>query len=124
MKQPQGGYARLGLALNVVDDEGPSRTVLVTGEVDLVSSGFLRETLAALSSHGGDVTVDLTDVTFADTTLGYVLVDFQSDQSDRGDALRIVNIPPRVRRMLVLGKFAEPLGLLQEDGRVPLAAGA
>jgi anti-anti-sigma factor len=112
----------LGLAVDVIGEEGLAHTVLVSGEVDLVSSGMLRETLEMMSRGGGDVTVDLADVTFADTTLGYALVDFQQEWSCRGEQLRIVNIPPRVRRMLVLGKFAERLELPDERGRVASTA--
>ena len=119
MEQPrQSGFGGLGLTVDVVGEEGQGHTVLVSGEVDLVSSGTLRDTLEMMSGDGGDVTVDLADVTFADTTLGYALVDFQYRWSCRGAQLKIVNVPPRVRRMLVLGKFAERLELPDERTRV------
>ena len=112
-----------GLTVDVIDD-GSSHTLLVAGEVDLGSSAYLRDALLDLSAGGGDVIVDLADVTFADSHLGHVLVDFQATQQRRGGRLRLVNIPPRVWRLLVLAKFVESLDadVLGSAGTHPLAS--
>jgi anti-anti-sigma factor len=107
------------LSVDVVVSGG-SRTVRVSGEVDLASSVFLRRAFRVIDSTAGDVTVDLSAVTFADTHLVHALTELRSEQSRHGGRLRIINIPPRVRRLFTLARFAEGLADT-EEGRPSVA---
>jgi anti-sigma B factor antagonist len=56
------------LRIEVADTTSPTIVVLI-GEVDLSTSGRLRETLIAISNSGENrVVVDMSNVTFMDST--------------------------------------------------------
>ncbi len=113
--------ARASLLVDVVARSGGARTVRVAGEVDLASSRFLRTALSATPSPGGDVTVDLAAVTFADTQLVHALTHLQAEQSRQGGRLDIVNVPPRVERLFAMAGFAwRPCDAIDES-REPTA---
>jgi anti-sigma B factor antagonist len=69
-------------------DDGPAPVVTVTGELDLAVKDDLREVLSPLT---GVVTVDLTDVTFIDSSTIGVFVGVHKRLSGEGGALRLRN---------------------------------
>ena len=101
--------------VDLISDVALGRTVRVCGEVDMATSARLREAFMAAADGSGDVTVDLAQVTFADTHLGHDLVELRVRQEGYGHRLNVVNIPTRVRRLLVLANFAPDLGGAVED---------
>ena len=62
---PEGGR---NLRIEVADTTSPTMMVL-TGEIDISTAGRVREALIAISSSGENkVVVDMTNVTFMDST--------------------------------------------------------
>ncbi|MBV8385533.1 MAG: STAS domain-containing protein [Acidimicrobiia bacterium] len=56
------------LRIEVADTTSPT-TLVLTGEIDITTSGRVREALIAVSSSGENkVVVDMTNVTFMDST--------------------------------------------------------
>jgi anti-sigma B factor antagonist len=68
--------------------DGPAPVVTVTGQLDLAVKDELREVLSRLT---GVVTVDLTDVTFIDSSTIGVFVGVHNRLSGDGGALRLRN---------------------------------
>jgi anti-sigma B factor antagonist len=85
----------------------------VAGELDLAASSALRAALAELVDGGGDVTVDLSAVTFIDSTALSVLVHGHTELASAGGRLIVTN-PSRVvvRLLHLVGLFT----LLDIDG--------
>ncbi|HEY3671861.1 MAG TPA: STAS domain-containing protein [Acidimicrobiia bacterium] len=71
-----------------VDDDGPAPVVTVTGQLDLAVKEELRAVLAPLT---GVVTVDLTEVTFVDSSTIGVFVGVHKRLVGDGGALRLRN---------------------------------
>ena len=71
--------------------------VTATGELDLAVKDELREVLASLD---GVVTVDLTEVTFVDSSTIGVFVGAHKRLSDDGGSLRLRNPQDMPRRAL------------------------
>jgi anti-sigma B factor antagonist len=69
-------------------DDGPAPVVTATGQLDLAVKDDLREVLSPLT---GVVTVDLTDVTFIDSSTIGVFVGVHKRLSGDGGALRLRN---------------------------------
>ena len=62
---PDGGR---NLRIEVADTTSPT-TVVLTGEIDVSTSGRVREALIAVSNSGETkVVIDMTNVTFMDST--------------------------------------------------------
>ena len=70
----------------------------VAGEVDLVTSGELREQIALWSFASGEVALDLTDVGFIDAAGVHALV----DAFDAGYPFRVWKLSRPVERILGL----------------------
>ena len=88
------------------ESSGTARTPVVAlrGEIDLSTSPLLRATLTSLIDAGAhDVTVDLSEVSFVDSTgLGVLVGALQLLQARGGDALFIRGVGPAVRRVFEL----------------------
>ncbi len=78
--------------------------VALTGEIDLSTSPLLRATLVSLIDRGArELTVDLCDVTFVDSTgLGVLVAALQLLQARGGGGLSIRGVGPVVRRVFEL----------------------
>ena len=74
----------------------------VAGELDLDTSGELASALAAASSDGQDVSVDLSGVTFLDSTGTRVLIRAHEALAARGATLLIVDASRAVLRTFEL----------------------
>jgi len=88
---------------------GQVRVVRVVGEVDLATANLVADALRLASGRGIDVVVDLADVRFADTSLGYAVVTARARQVRGGGTLTVVNVPSAVWRLLHAARFAEEL---------------
>jgi anti-anti-sigma factor len=78
-----------------------SHVVALTGELDLHTSGTLRESLAPrLSGGDGDVILDLSGIAFIDSTALGVLIEAARRLRERGAELIVATDDPRLRRLL------------------------
>ena len=83
------------------------RRLEVAGELDLAASSTLRAALAELADGSGDVTLDLSAVTFIDSVALSVLVHRHTELAAVGGRLIVTNPSPVVVRFLHLaGLFA------------------
>jgi anti-sigma B factor antagonist len=92
---------------------GDGLVVEVTGEVDIATAPRLREALEQRPAAGGRLVVDLTGVTFMDSSGLGILLNLQRDVGDAGGRLAVV-CPPGPARLLL-----EVTGL---DSELPLFA--
>jgi anti-sigma B factor antagonist len=71
----------------------------VAGEVDIATSSKLRAALAARPRTGGLLVMDLTAVTFLDSSGLSVILDLQREAAAAGEQLAVV-CPPGAARLL------------------------
>jgi anti-sigma B factor antagonist len=75
--------------------------VAVTGEIDMATAPDLKACLVALESERvSAIVVDLTGVSFIDSTALGVLVGAYRRQEEAGGTLKLVVTEPRVRKVL------------------------
>ncbi len=78
-------------------------SVTITGEVDASTADRLRLTiLDAASTPGAQLEVDLTGVTFMDSTGLQAIADASRALQGRGSGLVLRNVPRQVRRLLAI----------------------
>jgi anti-sigma B factor antagonist len=87
-----------------VDGGNPDPVVIATGEIDLAVREELREVLAPLA---GVVTIDLSDVTFVDSSAIGVLVSAHKRLAEQGGSLRLRNPRDMPRRALEIVGLAD-----------------
>lgn len=81
--------------------EGPTTTLRVCGEVDLATADELSQAAAsALETGPGALVIDLTEVSFLDSTGLAVLVAVTNQTTASGVRLTISNPAPRVRNVI------------------------
>jgi anti-sigma B factor antagonist len=85
--------------------EGGVPVLAVTGEIDLSKAPDLRERIMHLASAGDDLAVvDLTEVTFLDSTaLGVLVSGLKRMRSSGGDLRLVVNRPNLVKVFEITG---------------------
>jgi anti-sigma B factor antagonist len=83
---------------------GPWTVVTVLGELDLSTSAALRAAVdgAAPEDHAPRVAVDLTGVTFMDSSSLGVLVACLKELGDRGGELRLVGVSGSPAKVIAL----------------------
>lgn len=86
-----------GLRISVENSDGQP-VVHVAGEIDVYTAPRLREELLRLVTDG-TLIVDLSEVSFLDSTALGVLVGAMKRQRERGGTLSIVTEGPRMRRL-------------------------
>jgi len=80
---------------------GDRVVVLLVGEVDIFTTGDLRERLGELiAQHHTDIVVDLTGVTFIDSTGLGVLVGALRSVRSRGGRVQLVTSSPSILKAL------------------------
>ena len=84
----------------ILDESGKWTVVSVTGEIDLSTSPALRQALQDAGSNGSNVVVDLSEVTFLDSTGLGDLVRARAAVIAGGGQFTLVVCQPRVRRVL------------------------
>jgi anti-anti-sigma factor len=109
-----------GLTARDVPD-GNLFTLVLTGEVDISVEGRLARDLERFSaSTAPDVLVDLTDVTFLDSTGLSFLARIRAVSNSRGGSVLLSGPTPAVRRLLELVGFDTVFTIeqhpLSEDG--------
>lgn len=82
-----------------------------SGELDIsTADDLLDEGLAALAGDAADLVIDLSEVTFLDSTTLGVLVRLRKNATKADKTLTLTGVPPRVRQIMRLtdltGAFA------------------
>jgi anti-anti-sigma factor len=80
-------------------EEVGARSFRVTGSLDVPSAGSLHEVLDLLAREPGDITLDVSGVTYMDSGGLRAVIQACMDLGDRG-VLRLVNPSGQVRRLL------------------------
>jgi anti-anti-sigma factor len=90
----------------------------VSGEVDLATASTLeRELLRAEQAHWV-VAIDLTNVSFLDSTGLHAIMDANLRLRDRGGRLLIVQGPPQVSRVFELTGLSDHLDLVPDEAEL------
>ncbi len=99
--------------------------IAVSGEVDLATANLLeRELLRAEQAHWV-VAIDLTNVSFLDSTGLHAIMDANLRLRERGGRLLIVQGPPQVSRVFELTGLSDHLDLVPDEAELGrLAASA
>lgn len=115
--------SRPGLILDIqllhelVDDESILR---ISGEVDMATAPAFRDAaLLAIIDHGPSLTLDLSGVTFMDSTGLHVLVGTYRRVRVHGGTFKLRNIPEIVRKLLRVTGLDEVLAATGEPGAPP-----
>lgn len=74
--------------------------VRLSGELDLAVEAELRAQLDAAAAASDTVEIDLSDVTYADSTALGVFIGLRNKLRARGGTLRLVSPSARVRKLL------------------------
>jgi anti-sigma B factor antagonist len=86
--------------------------LFVYGEVDVVTSTRVHETLSALIAEGATtVVVDLANVTFIDSTGLTALVVAHRHLDESGGTLRLVSVPERIASVFAITGLDERFGI-------------
>jgi anti-sigma B factor antagonist len=91
--------------LTSIDTEGDEVVVTVRGEVDLVSSPELRRVLDESLTRSSRVRVDLTGLTFIDSSGLSALVEAHRNARDAGGVLVLQNPTSMFTRLLDITKL-------------------
>jgi anti-sigma B factor antagonist len=96
-----------------LDHDARTATVSLRGEVDVLTVDQVRVALGeALAAHPLDIVVDLTDLTFIDSTgLGALIFGFQRAR-DAGVRFRLAHPSRSVHQILVLSGLLEVVELM------------
>jgi anti-anti-sigma factor len=80
-----------------------SVTLRLSGEIDMCTAGIVREAaFAAIHQHHADVHIDMSAVTFMDSTGMHILLATRQRAESAGGRLHLVDPTERVMRVLVL----------------------
>jgi anti-sigma B factor antagonist len=96
-----------------LERSGDVPVVRVVGEIDLATAPHLRDRLTELPHDSGTVIVDLSEVTFLDSTgLSVLVASWKrlSNGEDKGD-LRLVVNRPAIERILEVTGLAQVFGV-------------
>ena len=101
------------MALNIVTTfENQTAVVVAEGEVDVSCASELRDAInEALAGEAAQVTVDLAQVPYIDSTGIGVLVGAAHRAEEAGLALRVANPQRNVRRVLDMLAVSAELGI-------------
>lgn len=77
--------------------------IALRGEIDMAGLDDLQSAVEPHLAPGQTVVLDLSDVTFADSTLLKVLVQARGKANDVGGALLVRNPSDQVRQLLTIG---------------------
>jgi anti-anti-sigma factor len=79
--------------------------IALSGEIDLAGLEDLQNSVEPHLAEGQTVVLDLSEVTFADSTLLKVLVQARGKAGEVGGALLVRNPSDQVRQLLTLGEL-------------------
>jgi anti-sigma B factor antagonist len=101
--------------VGTTDDAYPDAGMAVlalTGELDVANADDIRARGAGLlSADVRELVVDLSGVTFLDSTALGAVLDVRSTAERVGVPLRLEAVPPGIRRVISIAGLAETLGL-------------
>jgi len=96
------------LATFRVEQRGTGAVVVATGEIDLCTAPRLREALLSASRAAARVVLDLTAVTFLDSSGLAVLIDsLRSGDPEQEASPRLVGPRPTVRKVLDITRVSQ-----------------
>jgi anti-sigma B factor antagonist len=96
-------------------------TLRVAGEIDLHTAPTLREAaLAALRQHGTTLRLDLTDVTFMDSTGIEVLLATRRRAELEGGSLTLCHLTPAVRRIIEVTGLDRLFTIVSDESGAPV----
>jgi anti-sigma B factor antagonist len=100
--------------VTTLDQDTGIATVALRGEIDVLTVDQVRVALiGALAAHPHELVVDLSDLTFIDSTgLGALIAGFQRAR-DAGVSFRLAHPTPAVRQILVLSGLLEVVELTE-----------
>jgi len=99
-REPAGLWSAEEFSVDVLDEEGLT-VVLLSGELDLSTAPVLRECLERLSSAvGRTVLMDLTNLTFVDSSGISALIMGCKRTRAQGGSFSLISPQPTVRRVL------------------------
>jgi len=106
---------RSGPPVTAIDPTTPSDRcrVILTGEIDLANAEEFLILAQAMIAECPEArfTIDLSGVTFIDSSGLAMLVRIRRAATDAGMDLRLAGTPPRVRQLLEITGLDEPFGL-------------
>lgn len=92
----------------VVSSDGPGHEVRLTGELDMATAALLREELVRLTAGGAtQVTVDLSDLAFIDSTGLSVLITALKRLRQQGGDMALRSPRPGTRKVLEITGLTE-----------------
>ena len=97
-----------------IEEAADGAVVRVEGEIDMANAPELAELLEPAGTSGGPVTVDLTDVTFIDSSGLHALLEFATHSLNGNGPLTIANPSLTVRRVIEIVGITE-LAHIQVD---------
>ena len=100
-----------GLTVEVVAADGRVM-VHLRGEVDMSTVAEVRDSIEPFLAPSQTVVLDLSEVTFADSSLLNVLVQARGELSKAGGSLLVRNPSPSARRLLTLAELDD---LVQDE---------
>jgi anti-anti-sigma factor len=90
------------------DSTGPITTILCHGKVVSETSGQVKEVVKPLIPLGGHIVLDLTDVSYLDSSGLGTLVGLKVSALKEGYCkLELVNLSPRVKELLRLSNLTQ-----------------
>jgi len=95
-------YATSALTIWVAPPEGDAPVVVLSGELDMATATVLARHLSAVVRGGTDVIVDISDVTFIDSSGLRALIDARRQSEDRGRTLTLRWPARNVSRVLAI----------------------
>ncbi len=95
------------LVIDVESDGAQDLTLLLTGELDIASAGTLRGCLASIDRQCRNVTIDLTGLTFVDSTGISVLIEAHERCESEMRQLTLSNPSGHVTRVIELLGIAQ-----------------
>jgi anti-sigma B factor antagonist len=116
----------MGYYLTEIGAAGDGCAIVVGGELDLCAAPALRDALTrAIERHQTNVTVDLTDATFADSTAIGALLEASGRIRDYGGKLRLICTNKNVLRTVEIAGLERHIAVdrnPEESLRVPDAS--
>ena len=97
---------------NIRIDSGPDAVVAMSGDLDLsATASFATATDPVFDEDVRTVTLDMSDVTFLDSSGLGALLNLHARAQAAGVTLTMINAPQQVRRVLELTRLTERFNL-------------
>jgi anti-sigma B factor antagonist len=127
--QPSRGTSDAGTSIRGVQvahvAQGDVGVVAISGELDLASVDELSSALAAAAERSASVVIDVSDVSFIDSTALAALLRSNDELSSSGVPVVVACPPGPVRRLLTMTSLDDRLSLAPDrDGALARARNA